>query len=145
MTQKDISQKDKQLVFIELCGRLPYHVCVKIWLKDGTTEEGFLDLEHNYADVLRDAFYYNKIIDIKPYLRPLSSMTEEERYEIQGILGKDIEIFDDFINIIDSSRKRFSFLELQALLNWLNAHHFDYHGLIEKNLALDCTGLHIYD
>ena len=129
--------EDKKLLFIDLCSRLPYHVRLKIWLKDGTTEEGFLDLEHNYADVLRDAFYYNKIIDIKSYLRPLSSMTEEERYEIQEILGKDIEIFDDFINIIDSSRKRFSFLELQAVFDWLNAHHFDYHGLIEKGLALE--------
>ena len=64
--------EDKKLLFIDLCSRLPYHVRLKIWLKDGTTEEGFLDLEHNYADVLRDAFYYNKIIDIKSYLRPLS-------------------------------------------------------------------------
>ena len=136
--------EDKKLLFIDLCSRLPYHVRLKIWLKDGTTEEGFLDLEHNYADVLRDAFYYNKIIDIKSYLRPLSSMTEEERYEIQEILGKDIEIFDDFINIIDSSRKRFSFLELQAVFDWLNAHHFDYRNLIERGLAIDCTGLNVY-
>lgn len=140
MTQEE----NKELLFIDLCSRLPYHVRLKIWLKDGTTEEGFLDLEHNYADVLRDAFYYNKIIDIKPYLRPLSSMTEEERYEIQEILGKDIEIFDDFINIIDSSRKRFSFLELQAVFDWLNAHHFDYRNLIEHGLAIDCIGLNVY-
>ena len=69
----------------------------------------------------------------------MSSMTEEERYEIQRILGKDkdIEIFDDFIHIIDSSRKSFSFLELQALLDWLNKKMFDYGGLISKGLALE--------
>jgi len=34
--------EDKKLLFIDLCSRLPYHVRLKIWLKDGTTEEGFL-------------------------------------------------------------------------------------------------------
>ena len=132
-----MKQEDKELVLIDLSARLPYHVRVKVWLKDGTTEEGILDLKHNYGDVLRDAFYYNKIVDIKPYLRPMSSMTEEERYEIQGIIGKDIEILDGFINILESSRKRISFLELQAVFDWLNVHHFDYNGLIEKGLALE--------
>ena len=73
--------KQKDLLFVDLSARLPYHVRCKIWLKDGTTEEGFLDLEHNYADVLLDAFYYNKIKEIKPYLRSMSSMTEEEKRE----------------------------------------------------------------
>jgi hypothetical protein len=132
-----MTQEDKKLLLADLSARLPHHVRVKVWLKDGTTEEGILDLKHNYGDVLRDAFYYNKIVDIKPYLRPLSSMTKEERYEIQEILGKDIEILDGFINIIESSRKRFSFLELHALFNWLNVHYFDYSGLIEKELALE--------
>ena len=55
-------QEDKSLLLKDLCARLPYHIRVKVWLKDGTTEEGALDLEHNYGDVLRDAFYYNKIV-----------------------------------------------------------------------------------
>ena len=56
-----MEQENKKLLIQDLCARLPHHVKVKVWLEDGTTEEGFLDLEHNYADVLRDAFYYNKI------------------------------------------------------------------------------------
>ena len=67
----------------------------------------------------------------------MSSMSEEERYEIQGIIGKDIEILDGFVNIIDHSRKRFSFLELHALFNWLNANHFDFRNLIGKGLAIE--------
>lgn len=119
----------KQLLLTDLCARLPYHVRLKVWLKDKTTEEGVLDLEHNYGDVLRDAFYYSKIIDIKPYLRPMSSMTEEEKEEYHKLCDSYYGIYFDSIDSID----------------WLNKHHFDYRGLIKKNLALDCTGLHIYD
>ena len=99
-----MKQEDKELSFKDLCARLPYHVRVKIWLKDGTTEEGTLDLEHNYADVLLDAFYYNKIKDIKPYLRPMTSMTEAEAKEISILYGiKDIlstKITDEYIEVV---------------------------------------------
>ena len=40
----NITQKDRELLFKDLSARLPYHVRVKVWLKDGTTEEGVLDL-----------------------------------------------------------------------------------------------------
>ena len=134
-----MTQEDKELLLKDLSARLPYHVRCKIWIKNGTTEEGPLDLEHNYADVLLNAFYYNDIKDIKPYLRPMSSMTAEELYEVQEILGKGVEIRDVFIFIIDSSINSFSYFELQAVFDWLNAHHFDYRGLIEKGLAIAVT------
>ena len=116
-----MTQKDKELLLKDLCARLPYHVKVKVWLEDGTTEEGVLDLEHNYADVLQDAFYYNKIKSIKPYLRPLSSMTDEEYDELSkcGIL-----------RFIGESRKE---------VDWLNKYHFDYRELIERGLAIEVT------
>lgn len=109
---KRMTQEEKELLFKDLCARLPYHVKVKVWLKDGTTEEGELDLEHNYSDVLKDAFYFNDIKDIKPYLRPLTRMAEEEEIAYLNLEGA--------ANIVD----------------WLNAHHFDYRGLIPKGLAL---------
>ena len=59
------------------------------------------------------------ILDFKPYLFPLSSMTAEEKKECLKIT---------FVEATD----------------WLNAHHFDYRGLIEKGLAIDATGLNIY-
>ena len=59
------------------------------------------------------------ILDFKPYLFPLSNMTEEQKKECLKIT---------FIEATD----------------WLNAHHFDYRGLIEKGLAIDATGLNIY-
>ena len=127
-------QEHKELLFKDLSARLSYHVRLKVWLKDGTTEEGFLDLKHNYGDVLRDAFYYNEIIDIKPYLFPLSSMTEEEWEYYQKI--RMIDWVHGDING--------TFINAGLIVDWLNAHHFDYRNLINKNLAIDCTNLNIY-
>ena len=115
-----MKQEDKELLLKDLCARLPYHIRLKVWLKDGTTEEGVLDLEHNYGDVLRDAFYYNEIIDIKPFLRPMSSMTEEE-WELYNNEATPENVL----------------VPLATEIDWLNAHHFDYRGLIEKGLALE--------
>ena len=119
-----MTQEDKELLLKDLCARLPYHIRLKVWLKDGTTEEGVLDLEHNYGDVLRDAFYYDEIIDIKPFLRPMSSMTEEERIEFERLSF----VYDTSDGSMLFSKKGF---------DWLNAHHFDYRGLIDKGLALE--------
>lgn len=123
-------QEHKELLLKDLSARLSYHVRLKVWLKDGTTEEGFLDLKHNYGDVLRDAFYYNEIIDVKPYLFPLSSMTEEQSkvyHElIKGMFGTS------------------ALINFEVLTDFFNSNHLDYRGLIEKSLALDATGLNIY-
>ena len=129
-----MTQEEKEILFKDLCARLPYHTRVKVWLKDGTTEEGALDLEHNYGDVLRDAFYYNKIVKIKPYLFPLSSMTEEQYDQ----LYIDSRVKNDSIDILDALAN-----DMDAI-DWLNKNHFDYRGLIEKGLAIDATGLNIY-
>ena len=130
-----MAQEDKKLLLADLCTRLPYHCRVFYEYVDNLDNKTY-----GYSLTLNtwciNEFIANKAV-IKPYLRKMSSMTKEERYEIQEILGKDIEILDGFINIIESSRKRFSFLELHALFNWFNAHNFDYCGLIEKELALE--------
>ena len=116
---KVMTQEDKRILFQDLCARLPYHVRCKIWLEDGTTEEGSLDLEHNYGNVLQDAFYFDKIKDIKPYLRPLLSMTEEEEFEL-------------------NETRCYTQLTLESY-DWLLTHHFDYRNLIEKGLAIEVT------
>ena len=123
-----MTQEDKELLLKDLCTRLPYHPRVKVWLKDGTTEEGPLDLEHNYGDVLRDAFYYDKIVKIKPYLFPLSSMTDEQEAEYNNLNGYEKGLFP----------------HTEEALDYLIKNHFDYRYLIEKGLAIDATGLNIY-
>lgn len=129
-----MTQEDKELLFKDLSARLPYHTRVKVWLKDGTTEEGALDLEHNYGDVLRDAFYYDKIVKIKPYLFPLSSMTEEQYDQ----LYIDSRVKNDSIDILDALAN-----DMDAI-DWLNKNHFDWKDLIEKGLAINATNLNIY-
>ena len=144
-----MEKEEKLLLFKDLSARLSYHVRVKVWLKDGTTEEGALDLEHNYGDVLRDAFYYKEIVDIKPYIRPMSSMTEEEEiklYQIAGFyyLSNNELLKDEWRQFSSALSENKLFLpypiwgdDLQKVFDWLNAHHFDYRGLIERGLALE--------
>ena len=67
--------------------------------------------------------------DVKPYLRSMSSMTEEERNEYFNIIKNSI----DFYNCPKSEDICFLIIPI----DWLNAHHFDYRGLIEKELALE--------
>lgn len=135
-----MTQENKEILLKDLCARLPYHTRAKVWLKDGTTEEGTLDLEHNYGDVLRDAFYYDKIVKIKPYLFPLSSMTEEQYNEFfsyyHNIEMAEVKASGDYLKA--------AYIGDDAKYSWLNAHHFDYRGLIEKGLAINATGLNIY-
>lgn len=128
-----MTQEDKELIFKELCARLPYHVKCKIWIKDGTTEEGLLDLQHNYGNVLQDAFYYNKIKDIKPYLFPLSSMTEEEKEEYCQLQQRVIYNSKGVINE-----------DVTKYINWCNKKHLDINNLIPMELAIDATNLNIY-
>ena len=126
-----MEQEDKELLLKDLCARLPYHVKVKVWLEDVDTEEGVLDLEYNYADVLQDAFYYNKIKKIKPYLRPMSSMTAEEyeqyrKFSYYGAAGYRNNDYKEMVATPSFEK-----------MDFLNAHHFDYRGLIEKGLAIE--------
>ena len=130
-----MTQEEKDLLLRDLSARLPYGVKGIITFNDN---KDIFTLIGNYNTNLclsdNEACH---VEDFAPYLRPLSSVTDEERHEIQEILGKDVEIPDDFIHIIDSSRKSFSFIEIQAVFDHLSAHHLDYHGLIPKGLAIE--------
>ena len=135
-----MTQEEKDLLFRDLSARLPYHVRVKIWIDYGT-EEGILDLEHNYADVLLHAFYYNKIKKIKPYLRSMSSITEEEKKEILEKVDPLLE--NSLSNTYDKNGEIkndiFSLNRLwePVFIEELTKRHFDYRGLIEKGLAIE--------
>jgi len=134
---KKLSIEEKELLLKDLCARVPYKVKVRynneIYNIDYILplyEEVKLDIPNNYTV---------GVSEIKPYLRSMRSMTEEELYEVQEILGKGVEIHIDFISIIDSSIKSLSYLELKALFDWLNKNMFDYLGLIGKGLALKAS------
>ena len=100
-----MKQEDNQLLLQDLCARLPYGViCEILFVKE--------ELKADYIKYLQK----DTTFQIKPYLRPMSSMTEEERKEYWDITSVSNHC---------------------AAIDWLNAHHFDYRGLIEKGLALE--------
>ena len=111
-----MTQEEKQLLLIDLCARLPYGVMCKLSAKDvdvQITEKLELGgLEH----------FISGTMNVKPYLRPMSSMTDEERKEEPAGTSLDGFMYPD---------------EADKYINWLNEHHFDYCGLIEKGLAIE--------
>ena len=124
-----MTQKDKELLLKDLCARLPYGVCCKHTTWD--EELGEVEVVVKIYSVNHDGYVRNccddetvYIDEVKPYLFPMSSMTDEQK---DFYWNHSID-FDDAWTEVD----------------WLNAHHFDYRGLIEKGLALDATGLNIY-
>lgn len=137
-------QEDKELLLKDLCARSPYDVKV---LYDNKVYN--IDyVSGTYEEIKLDDIYTNYTLNIsvvKPYLFPLSSMTSEQLFEVQEIMGKnEIEIGDGFLYILDSDRNTISYLEILALLEWFYKNHFDINGLIPMGLAIDATGLNIY-
>lgn len=110
--------EDKELLLKDLCARLPYRVKVKGYSgKTDTLTLGDCDLVSMfYKD--EDNWY------CKPYLRPMSTMTEGEKVEYcdlqdKFLLSSQCPVTDGY-----------------ALFDWLNKKMFDYHGLIPKDLAI---------
>ncbi len=115
-----MTEKEEQLLRKDLCARLPYDVKVDNF---GKTEE-LVGILHNLASVGYDINDFDDVAieDIKPYLRPISSMTEKETVEWHEItLGQRWITFDN----------------IERCVEWLLSHYFDYRGLIEKGLALE--------
>lgn len=87
------------------------------------------------------------IEEVKPYLRPMSSMTKEELIDFQEIVRRVLSFTDSEVDFrywhwnIDSS---IDFNITMEAIDWLNAHHFDVRNLIGRGLAIDCTNLNIY-
>ena len=142
-----MTQKEKDLLLRDLCARLPYKV--KISIPELFTNKEQTETLNEIFKGKDDLYRVNDsgilIEYIKPYLFPLSSMTKEQLFEVQEILGKnEIEIEDGFLHIIDSYRNTIAYLEILAVLEWFCKNHFDINNLITMGLAIDATGLNIY-
>ena len=117
-----MTQEDKQLLLTDLIPRLHWGVKVyhagSAYNKRGNTVGGYYAYESTQF-YLTELEYWTSVEQIKPYLRKLSSMTEEEKQYYQNFFNYDgVEYPEEYID-------------------WLNEHHFDYRGLIEKGLALE--------
>lgn len=132
-----MTQEEKDLLLKDLSARLPYGVIVNV--------KGF---DYDYNDKLTQIYKgvgcsiqvttnmpYD-IEQVKPYLFPMSSMTEKQKYEYDELIHlNNIKAIEGFITSTDCSA---------AEIDWCNKNQFDYRGLIPKGLAIDATGLNIY-
>lgn len=114
-----MKQEDKELLLKDLSARLYYRPTVLLSGKEHCTLCG-IDGDEVYLNVDSDSFH---VESIKPYLRSMSSMTEEEVFEYLSVCNKDNK------DALTAPK----YLGLDYLLS----HHFDYRGLIEKGLALE--------
>ena len=118
-----MTQEEKQLLLKDFCTRLPYGVMFDYNNNEPLKVEGIVrDIVYfkgyNYQTEGDECYAY--IIRCKPYLRPMSSMTEEEKKDYNSKFeGRD-----------------FSWEIYYGSTDWLNEHHFDYRGLIPMGLAL---------
>lgn len=134
-----MTQEDKELLLKDLSARLPYKIFAQ-WhhkalnkfrdVKIMKVSTYGRNIDDYYINVLCQpepgVDYEASIVDIKPYLRPMSSMTEEEKIESLEFAWED-----DYGRLASYNEN------IPKYIDWLNAHHFDYRGLIEKGLALE--------
>ena len=136
-----MTQKDKELLLKDLCSRLPYGV--KGLHRGEKRELLVMDSFGSYQVNEYDAWFDLNSVIFKPYLFPLSSITEGQKNQIsQLLLDAKIEYppyEEDYGNLLVSSVK-----QANALINYCLASHLDINGLIEKGLAVDATGLNVY-
>lgn len=132
-----MNREDKSLLFKDLCARLPYGVKLQKFnepdsafeLYSFNKESGEIMFYKYRGKALEIAdagrLYRHNVLLYKPFLRPMSSMTEEEVKEYNELCGCNAP----YPGIVEEAVAKF--------MDWLNAHHFDYRGLIEKGLAIE--------
>lgn len=120
-----MTQEEKELLLKDLCARLPHKqkVCYKV--RDNSEE-----ITETLSGCLLDYFKTGKIAVVKSYLRPMSSLTEEELNQLKELGGSII-----FYNTEKTTWSIYS--HGPEVYDWLNKHHFDYRGLVPMGLALE--------
>lgn len=129
-----MTPEEKELLLKDLSARIPYQPLCKIT----DTEYDFCECDRPLGYSLRD-FVGNNVI-IKLYLRPMSSMTEEEKKELKNVTcpnGTGYFNEQHLVCPVNHYGEQISFDFMSNIIDWLNAHHFDFRGLIEKGFALE--------
>ena len=122
-----MTQEEKDLLLKDLCARLPYVVKIELtwWVMGERTCINTTLEPDDIEQLLNDE---DGDIEIKPYLRPMSSMTEEEEKEYNDLNCYELGCFP----------------HTEEALDYLLENHFDYRYLIDQGLAIDATNLNIY-
>ena len=141
-----MTQEEKQLLIQEICARSPYKVkvqidfgehCIKYGIDRYVDDTVICVWPETFEVGVNDEDQACNIEDVKPYLRPMSSMTEEERDEIKEICADYLDEWENTETVIDRWKldAKTSYLRSE----FYNSHHLDWNGLIEKGLALEAT------
>lgn len=137
-----MKQEEKELLVKDLCARLPYGVKANNEIQGDFKIYGICE---NFVFGRNEICHIDFDVEkIKPYLFPLSSMTEEQLYELREMFGFEIEFRDELIELSTFHHNRLGYLEMDAMFEWFNRNHFDCRGLIPMGLAIDATNLNIY-
>lgn len=131
-----MTQEDKDLLLRDLCARLPYYpkceLIDEIRVVNNKKDSSYIStLFPKHIEL----FSYHNNFTIKPYLFPLSSMTEEQKKEFDQLLELELKAINDEIDPMQATIFEVDFY---------NKHHLDWRGLIPKGLAIDATGKNIY-
>ena len=126
-----MKKKDKELLLKDLCARLPYNTIVSM------AEGGVDGVKWNKVELTLSLL--NQIEEegawefVKPYLRPMESMTEQEKKEFEDfcVIDEDAWMRKGITGFINQS------IIMSNGIDWLNRHHFDYRVLIPKGLAIE--------
>lgn len=165
----NFTQEEKELIIQDLCARSPYGVKISLEYEGkeliGTLEAVYPNDECIIVEKLNHKIKANDYFTVdygrfsieeahfRPYLRPISSMTEEEERELREIThysfdhkNGEVEVYNTIFNVGYDSRYEVnddtsvrmlvSSGICSKLITWLNKHHFDYNNLIGKGLAL---------
>ncbi len=147
-----MTSNEKDLLLQDICSRLPHGVVVATTDNDDTIPNYWmLDSYNRLTEDVRltncdvDADCLTDFCDVRPYLFPLSSITEEQYYEMMGCSSDDCL---DHMKMIKSLRECTDFthwpLYEHRVIDWFIKNNFDYRGLIPMGLAIDATGKNIY-
>lgn len=137
MEQELLNTFDKELLLKDLCARLPYGIkCEYDNLRYGGVFK-VTDIRYNgYIDGVIDnkrCWAVFEPLELKPYLFPLSSMTEEQKEEYVELQQRVIYNGQSLVN-----------LDVMKYVDWCYKNHIDINSLIPMSLAIDATGLNIY-
>ena len=127
-------QEQKDLLLKDLCARLPYDVKCEVirWRPDG--EMVYIRCNNSALKLTLDDFNHimsDDFYEVKPYLFPLSSMTDEQTEELIKLINTGQNDNNEFMRSL-------------CRIEFYHKNHFDYRGLIPKGLAIDATGKNIY-
>lgn len=136
-----MTQEQKELLLKDLCARLPYdtmvHGIYAYQNLDFDTESDYIEYKEmdNVLSVSDIEWIQMCAAEVKPYLFPLSSMTEEQNKEFDQLIELELKAVSDEIE--HSVVTAFE-------IDFYHKHHIDYRGLIPMGLAIDATNLNIY-